>query len=110
MEVKYETGKKEEELKRLGAEKEITDLKAKQSRIWLIATSAGILFVIVIAAILFKQGQKRKEANKLLQHQNDEIAHQKKEITDSINYAKRIQLAILPPDKMVKRLLPNAFV
>lgn len=110
MEVKYETGKKEEELKRLGAEKEITDLKAKQSRIWLIATSAGILFVLIIAGILFKQGQKRKEANKLLQHQNDEIAHQKKEITDSINYAKRIQIAILPPDKMVKRLLPNAFV
>ena len=110
MEVKYETGKKEEELKRMGAEKEITDLKAKQSRVWLIATSAGILFVLVIAAILFKQSQKRKEANKLLQYQNDEIAHQKKEITDSINYAKRIQLAILPPDKMVKRLLPNAFV
>ncbi len=110
MEVKYETGKKEEQLKRLGAEKEITDLKAKHSRIWLIAASIGILFVVVVAVILLKQNRNRQKANKLLQHQNDEIVHQKKEITDSINYAKRIQLAILPPDKMVKQLLPNAFV
>jgi serine phosphatase RsbU (regulator of sigma subunit) len=110
MEVKYETGKKEEELKRLGAEKEVTDLKAKQSRLWLIASSVGILFVLTVAFILYRQNKNRQAANKLLQHQNDEIVHQKKEITDSINYAKRIQLAILPPDKMVKRLLPNAFV
>jgi len=110
MEVKYETGKKEEELKRIGAEKEISDLKAKQSRLWLWVSSGGILFVLIIMLVLFKQNKIRKEANKLLQRQNDEIVHQKKEITDSINYAKRIQLAILPPDKMVKRLLPNSFV
>ncbi len=110
MEVKYETGKKEEELKRMGAEKEVTDLKAKQSRLWLIASSVGILFVVIVASILFRQNKNRQAANKLLQHQNDEIVHQKKEITDSINYAKRIQLAILPPDKMVRKLLPNAFV
>ncbi len=110
MEVKYETGKKEEELKRIGAEKEISDLKAKQSKLWLWISSGGILFVLIIMLVLFKQNKNRKQANKLLQRQNDEIVHQKKEITDSINYAKRIQLAILPPDKMVKRLLPNSFV
>ena len=110
MEVKYETGKKEEELRRMGAEKEVTDLKAKQSQIWLIVASTGILFVIIIALVLFKQNKNRQHANKLLQQQNNEIIHQKKEITDSINYAKRIQLAILPPDKMVKKLLPTAFV
>lgn len=110
MEVKYETGKKEEELKRMGAEKEVADLKAKQSRLWLIASSAAILFVIIVAVVLYRQNKSRQQANKLLQHQNNEIVHQKKEITDSINYAKRIQLAILPPDKMVKQLLPSAFV
>lgn len=110
MEVKYETGKKEEELKRLNAEKEIDDLKVKQSRLWLIAASVGISFIIIVVIILWKQNLNRQKANKLLQHQNEEIVHQKKEITDSINYAKRIQLAILPPDKMVQKLLPNAFV
>ena len=110
MEVKYETGKKEEELKRLSAEKEVDELKVKQSRIWLAVSSIGIFLVIIVAIILFNQNKNRQKANKLLQEQNNEIIHQKKEITDSINYAKRIQLAILPPDKMVKRLLPNAFV
>lgn len=110
MEVKYETGKKEEELKRLSAEKEVDELKVKQSQIWLIFSGAGILLVVVVAGLLFRQNKSRQRANKLLQQQNNEIIHQKKEITDSINYAKRIQLAILPPDKMVKRLLPDAFV
>jgi serine phosphatase RsbU (regulator of sigma subunit)/tetratricopeptide (TPR) repeat protein len=110
MEVKYETGKKEEELRRLSVEKQIDDLKVKQSKIWLLVSVAGILFVVMIAVVLFRQNKSRRRANELLQHKNDEIINQKKEITDSINYAKRIQLAILPPDKMVKRLLPNAFV
>ncbi len=110
LEVKYETGKKEDELKRLGDEKEITDLKAKQSRWLLVAASAAILSVVIVAFVLFRQNKNKKVANKLLQRQNDEIVHQKKEITDSINYAKRIQLAILPPDKMVTHLLPNSFV
>ena len=110
MEVKYETGKKEEQLKRLSAEKEVNELKVKQSRIWLGLFGGGTLLVIIVAGILYHQNKNRLRANKLLQEQNNEIIHQKKEITDSINYAKRIQLAILPPDKMVKRLLPTAFV
>lgn len=110
MEVKYETGKKEEELKRLGAEKEVADLKAKHSFMWLVATSVVVLFVVIIAIVLLQQNKKRKEANKLLLQQNNEITHQKKEITDSINYAKKIQSAILPPERIIKKLLPNAFV
>lgn len=38
----------------------------------------------------------KKKANILLQAQRDQIAYQKKHITDSIEYAKRIQTAILP--------------
>ncbi|MFQ5335957.1 MAG: triple tyrosine motif-containing protein, partial [Flavobacteriales bacterium] len=33
-----------------------------------------------------------------------------KEIQDSIRYAKRIQLAILPPDQYVEKLLPDSFL
>ena len=38
------------------------------------------------------------------------IAHQKKEIVDSINYAQRIQKAILPPDYFVEKLLGQHFI
>lgn len=36
-----------------------------------------------------------------------EIEEKNKEIVDSINYAKRIQLAILPPNEKLKNLLPG---
>ena len=49
--------------------------------------------------------------------QNQKIADQKKvieeiheEVQDSIRYAKRIQSAILPPDKLIHEFLPNSFV
>lgn len=42
--------------------------------------------------------------------QKDQIEEQKKRITDSIIYAKRIQDAILPPEIVVNKLLKNAFV
>lgn len=110
MEVKYETGKKEGELKRLSVEKENDDLRLKQSRFLLIVFIVGILFCAIMVYLLFRQNRNRQKANQLLRSQNDEILHQKKEITDSISYAKRIQKAILPPDHMVERLLPSSFI
>ena len=45
-----------------------------------------------------------------IETQNQELEVLYKHVTDSIKYAKRIQEAILPPDSLVKRLLPNSFV
>lgn len=42
--------------------------------------------------------------------QRDIISFQKKEITDSINYALRIQQAILPPENIVDLYLPQNFI
>ncbi|MEZ4938626.1 MAG: SpoIIE family protein phosphatase [Crocinitomicaceae bacterium] len=50
------------------------------------------------------------DKNIVLEHQKDEILHQKMEIEDSINYAKRIQTAILPLEKNIKLNLPESFV
>ena len=40
----------------------------------------------------------------------DEIKNKNKEITDSINYAKKIQAAILPAPNLVKQYLENTFI
>jgi serine phosphatase RsbU (regulator of sigma subunit) len=48
--------------------------------------------------------------NDMLVEQRDKISHQKKEITDSIHYALRIQTAILPPDYYVKKCLADSFI
>lgn len=39
-----------------------------------------------------------------------EIQLTNRKITESINYAKRIQMAIVPDDDVVKRALPNSFI
>ena len=45
-----------------------------------------------------------------IETQNQELEVLYKHVTDSIKYAKRIQEAILPPDSLMKRILPNSFV
>ena len=61
-----------------------------------------------------EKSEREKEIHRLknveLKKAHDDIAEKNKEITDSINYAKRIQEAILPPEKVVKKHLPDSFV
>lgn len=45
-----------------------------------------------------------------IETKNVELEVLYKHVTDSIKYAKRIQEAILPPDSLVKKLLPESFV
>jgi len=91
-------------------ENEISQLKDQHNKTLIVAGFLTVTAGLAFAIYFINSNKKKKIASDLLQKQKDEISHQKKEITDSINYAKRIQLAILPPDKMVKRLLPDAFV
>ena len=46
----------------------------------------------------------------LVTKQKDKILEHKQSITDSIQYASRIQTAILPPDEVIKYLLPKHFI
>ncbi|MHC1737474.1 MAG: SiaB family protein kinase [Ignavibacteriaceae bacterium] len=48
--------------------------------------------------------------SELLSRQNSEIALRNKYIVDSINYAKRIQDAVLPSDDYIARLHPDSFL
>lgn len=50
------------------------------------------------------------ERTKELVHQKEIVEEKNTEILDSINYARRIQSAILPPTKIVKEYLKNSFI
>jgi serine phosphatase RsbU (regulator of sigma subunit) len=67
---------------------------------------AFIAFVIM----LIRQNSQRKRANEELEKKNILITEQKQEITDSIQYASRIQNAVLPPDFFIESLLPEYFI
>lgn len=119
--TKLITAKNELNLKRSIEEEQIRNEDQKRLNNWLFSGLG--LFSILMIVILKGYADKRK-ANKIIIKQKEETEHQKevielrgmqleeknKEIIDSINYARRLQEAILPPAKLVKQYLPNSFI
>ncbi|PLX20724.1 MAG: hypothetical protein C0597_03950 [Marinilabiliales bacterium] len=124
--VEIETIKKQQQLelevKELAIRKQEAELKNKKLVLW--GVSFVFLLIFIFSILVFRQFRAKKKANSLLQEQNEKInrqkieieaqrdlAHQqKKDITDSIEYAKRIQSALLPPQNFIKRNLPEHFI
>jgi len=50
------------------------------------------------------------QQHQLVSEQKERISKQKKSLTDSIQYARRIQNAVLPPMDLIKSLLPEHFI
>ncbi len=110
MQVKYETEATEKENALLQAESELADTKLKQTRIILFITILAIGVFIAMMLQLIRQNNLKKKANRELAQKNSLITEQKKEITDSIQYASRIQTAMLPPGDYVDNLMPERFI
>lgn len=115
--TKYDFDKKEIELQSLKKENEVSALKIKlgeedkERRKSIFNLLIVIILLIVVASVFIGIGYfNNRKKNKLLQIKNAEIAQQNKEIKDSINYAKKIQEAILPPDAYIQKLYPQSFV
>jgi serine phosphatase RsbU (regulator of sigma subunit) len=77
----------------------------------------GFFGILILSFLIVRShNMQRKNSELLLKKnteilkQNDIIAHKNDEIMDSINYAKRIQNAILPSDTRIKKFLPNSFI
>jgi len=79
--------------------------------------SGGFLGILLLTFLIMRSHNKQVKSQKLLRKKNEDInfknkliSHKNREILDSINYAKRIQSAILPPERLVKSYLDNSFV
>lgn len=77
----------------------------------------GMIFIVIISIVIVQAYRSKNKSNLLLAEQKKQIEEQKylveeknQEIIDSINYAKRIQSAILPPDEMVAEYFPQSFI
>lgn len=88
-------------------ESEIQLASEARQKYWFIAM--GIVFLILMIISVFAYRQKKKD-NLLIEEQKMIVEEKNKEILDSISYAKRIQSAILPSEKIVGDLLPDSFV
>jgi len=88
---------------------------------WMFIILVGIILILIVIQIIRLRVKKLQRDKQMLeqkvlertaeiQRQKDEIAEQKKEIMDSIYYARRIQKAVLPDDHLVNKNMPEHFV
>ena len=83
--------------------------------IWGLLVTGAVILIIKYRERSQKQLQKYLEAEldartSIIRKQKEEIELQNIEITDSINYAKRIQTSILPDYNKLKEIFSDAFV
>jgi serine phosphatase RsbU (regulator of sigma subunit) len=77
----------------------------------------GLLIVSLLAFFIFKGLKNQRQANAIIIKQKEEVHKQKeiieehqKETIDSINYAKKIQYALLAQDDLLKRNIQHYFI
>lgn len=120
IEGEYERKKREDELKRNLEER----AEEKQRFVWSIFIGSVFVGLLTIIYIIYRNYSEKKKANDLLSERNNVISLQNNEIkkqtilleeknrdiTDSIQYAKRLQDAILPNQDLMKKLMEEHFI
>ncbi len=103
LQTKYESEKKDSRITLLNKDNEIKQADLKKQQVVTLAISGGLIILLISSIIVFKNYREKKKANALLEEkniaiekQNLVISEKKKEIEDSINYARYIQRSILP--------------
>jgi len=131
MQTKYDTEKKEKEISELITQKKIQEVNLKKNRIIIYSTIGGLVLFLILIVVVLSAYRLKKRANNLLSYQNAQILQQKEEIITqrdeieiqkqeieikhnqikgSINYAKRIQEAVLPRKDFIELVLPEHFI
>ncbi|MGZ3891957.1 MAG: tetratricopeptide repeat protein [Bacteroidia bacterium] len=102
--MNYEFDKKESLAK---AEQERKDAlvvaESRRQKVILFSVSVVGLMMLGFALFAYRSFLQKKKANIEISHQKELIEEKQKEILDSINYASRIQRALLPNEKYIAR-------
>ena len=106
--AKYETEKEFEIKQKLDSLKHLDEIRIQQAEIKTQKVIEGVLFVGILLVISFlvfvyKQLNNTKKQKNLIEEKQTEI-------TDSINYAKKIQDAMMTSSVYLKETLPKSFI
>jgi serine phosphatase RsbU (regulator of sigma subunit) len=108
--TRYETDKKEKEILLLTKDQQLKDKTLKEQRLVRIGLIIGLGLFLALSFVLFNRYRFKQKANLILEKQKREIHKKNMLITDSIDYAKTIQEAILPDKEKLNALLPEHFI
>ena len=127
-ETKYKVDKKQKEIETQRIKREAEQKRAQFQTLLLLG---GLTAMLLIAFILYRSYKQKTRANSILQEQkkqieiakeeieaqrdlvmekNEQVLAAKKEIEDSIIYAKNIQQAVLPSEEIRADILPEHFI
>ena len=111
LKTNFEVEKRESELKAMAdAQQAISDVEKKRQQFVIYAGSAMFVLVLIFAGFMFNRFKVTQKQKRIIEKQKHFVEENQKEIIDSITYAKRLQLAILPADAEIKKHLPNSFI
>lgn len=108
--TRYQTEKKQKEIELLTKDQIINDKTLKQQKIVRIALIIGLILVVIVLFSFYARYRFKQKANLLLEQQKKQIQDQNILITDSIDYARTIQEAILPTPDRVKTFFKESFI
>ncbi|MGZ4038585.1 MAG: tetratricopeptide repeat protein, partial [Bacteroidia bacterium] len=120
----YESEKKDNEITLLNKDNEKRMIENDRQRGIITTVSVGLLVVLCLAVFAFisyrqkrqahitisNQKQEVEKKNAIIEAQKHLVEEKNKDITDSINYAKLIQEAMLSSKELKYKLFPDAFV
>ncbi len=70
----------------------------------------GVVLLLVFGAFMLNRVQVTRKQKRIIEHQKEIVEEKQKEIVDSINYAQRIQSAILPDPSEIGNVFTDAFI
>ncbi|MBK9285417.1 MAG: tetratricopeptide repeat protein [Sphingobacteriaceae bacterium] len=101
---------KDSEIKNAELAKQTAEIKAKKNQQY--ALFSGLGLVLIFAGVMFNRFKVTQKQKGIIESQKSEVESQKKiveekqkEVLDSIHYARRIQMAQIPSEKVVERIL-----
>ena len=96
------------------AEQEKKDIssaaQSRQKSLVIYGIIAGLLIVSIFSFYLFRRFRITERQKKIIELQKELVEEHRKEIIDSITYAKRLQQAILPSLQEIKSYFPESFL
>jgi serine phosphatase RsbU (regulator of sigma subunit) len=110
LQTKYDSETKEKENRLLQQDKMIAKKSLQAQRILFYFIAGILILVFVFSYISYKNLKKQKKMNIILQQQKELVEQSRKEILDSIMYAKRIQTTILAHKEFIDDHISKNFI
>ncbi len=115
--AEFDLEKKQNKIDLLTKDNDLKEARNQRHQIVRNVFIIGFIVILIISFMLYRNILQKQRTNQLLQNKNEEINRknikinaQHEAITSSINYAQRIQKAILPLEEQIANMVDEYFI